>query len=303
MCGDPDFAKTGYRDGATMGAEIGPITSKKSPVFSVLAMKDPGSPSTPLQRIQIVKGWVDATGMAQEKVFDVAGDPNQGSVDTATCQPTGSGPDSLCATWKDPDFDVGQRAFYYARVLENPTCRWSTHVCNANGIDCSNPASVPAAFAACCDAHIPKSIQERSWSSPIWYRPEGLGRVKASVAYGQTPGTDRLKLRAKLGRGLSHELATQDLHVIVRDDDDILNVTIPAGTLQHGNATHVGGLDFVRFTQTGSGPAKLILQTAPADLASADRTDHMVDIEVRIGTFVVQQSRLWTFDGTTLRTR
>src|SRR5262245_4235449 len=303
MCGDLDFAKTGYRDGATMGAEIGPIASKKSPVFSVLAVMDPGYPSTPLQRIQIVKGWVDATGTAQEKVFDVAGDPNQGSVDTATCQPSGSGPDSLCATWKDPEFEPEQRAFYYARVLENPSCRWSTYVCNANGIDCSNPASVPSTFAACCDARVPKTIQERSWSSPIWYRPEGLGRVKASVAFGPTPGADRLKLRARLGRGITHDLASEDLHVIVRDDDAILDATIPAGTLQRGKATNVAGLASVRFAQKRSGPATLILQTAPANFASADRVDHMVDVEVRIGSFVVQQSRLWTFDGTTLRTR
>jgi len=319
MCGDSDFAKTGYRDGATMGAEIGPMPRpqhtttaasadwvarrSKSPVFSVLAVKDPGYPSTPLQRIQIVKGWIDATGTAQEKVFDVAGDPNQGSVDTATCQPSGSGPDSLCATWQDPEFEPEQRAFYYARVLENPSCRWSTYVCNANGIDCSDPASVPSTFAACCDARVPKTIQERSWSSPIWYRPEGLGRVKASVLFGPTPGTDRLKLRARLGRGMTHDLASEDLHVIVRDDDAILDATIPAGTLQRGKATNVAGLASVRFRQKGSGPVTLVLQTAPATLASADRVDHIVDVEIRIGSFVVQQSRLWTFDGTTLRTR
>jgi Protein of unknown function (DUF3604) len=304
MCGDSDFAKTGYRDGATMGAEIGPMRPRsKSPVFSVLAVKDPGAPGSALQRIQIVKGWVDETGTAQEKVFDVAGDPNQGSVDTATCQPSGSGPDSLCATWTDPEFEPAERAFYYARVLENPSCRWSTYVCNANGIDCSNPASVPSTFAACCDARVPKTIQERSWSSPIWYRPEGLGRVEASVLFGPTPGRDRLKLRAKLGRGMTHDLATEALHVIVRDDDAILDATIPAGTLKHGNATNVAGLASVRFAQKRSGPAKLSLQTAPATLASADRVDHMVDVAIRIGSFVVQQSRLWTFDGTTLRTK
>src|SRR5262249_49553841 len=254
-------------------------------------------------RIEIVRAGVDATGAAQEKVFDVEGGPNQSGVNTATCAPTGSGPDRLCATWKDPEFDPAERAFYYARVLENPTCRWSTYVCNENGIDCSDPASVPAAFALCCDARIPKTIQERSWSSPIWYRPEGLGRVKSTIEFGPGPGTDRLKLSAMLGPGVHHDPATKGLQVIVRDDDDILDVTIPAGTLRRGLVRDFAGLKVVKFRQQGTGPARLELKTAPTTLAAADRVDHMVDVEVRIGSFVVQQSRLWTLDGNVLSTK
>jgi hypothetical protein len=172
ICEDPEFLATAYRDGVPMGAETG----LENPTFAVLAMKDPGdpgNPGTPLQRVQIVKGWIAANGQAEEKVFDIAGDANNGAaVDLATCTPTGPGFDTLCAAWKDPEFDPAQRAFYYARVLENPTCRWSTRVCNANGIDCSIPANVPGEFAACCDASVPKTLQERSWASPIWYRPE-----------------------------------------------------------------------------------------------------------------------------------
>ena len=134
-----------------------------------------------------MKGWVDATGTAQEKVFDIAGDAEQGRGRRhATCTPSGAGADSLCAAWKDPEFDPAQRAFYYARVLENPTCRWSTFVCNANRSTAAS-GTVPTAFTACCDPNVPKTIQERSWSSPIWYRPEGL-RSEGDGRFGARPG-------------------------------------------------------------------------------------------------------------------
>jgi len=308
MCADPDLVHTGYRDGATMGAEIGPISGGDSPVFTVLAMKDPGDPGLPgtaLQRVQIIKGWVDTAGTSHEKVFDVAGNANNGaSVDLATCTPTGTGADSLCTTWQDPEFNPAERAFYYARVLENPTCRWSTYVCNRNSIDCSNPPSVPAEFALCCDARIPKTIQERAWSSPIWYRPEGMGKIKAAVKYGKKPGTDRLKLKTTLAQGVAHDLSAEDLRVTVRDDDSILDVTIPAGTFQKGKVKNFAGLKIAKFKQKGTGPAKLIVQTLPTDLSRADRVDHMVEVAVQLGpTFETSQGRLWTFNGKALGTK
>ena len=307
MCSDPDFATTGYRDGATMGAEIGPISGDKSPVFTVLAMKDPGDPGhpgTPLQHVQVIKGWVDGTGAAHEKVFEVAGETSNGAgVDVATCMPTGTGGhDSLCASWQDPEFDPDQRAFYYARTIENPTCRWSTYVCNANHIDCST--TPPAAFALCCDARIPKTIQERSWSSPIFYRPEGLGKMEASVKYGKTPGTDRLKLVTTLAQGSAHDLSAEDLRVTVRDDDDILDVTIPAGTFRNGKLRDFGPLTSAKFQQKGTRHAKLVLRTVPTDLSRADRVDHMVEVVLKVGpTFETSQSRLWTFNGKALGTK
>src|SRR4029453_41321 len=109
ICKDPQFVATAYRDGVPMGAETG----LKNPTFAVLAMKDPGDPGhpgTPLQRVQIVKGWIDASGQAKEKVFDVAGNANNGAaVDLATCTPTGAGFDTLCAPWKDPESEPPKR--------------------------------------------------------------------------------------------------------------------------------------------------------------------------------------------------
>jgi len=305
MCADPEFARTGYRDGATMGAEIGPIAGNASPVFTVLAMKDPGDPGYPgtqLQRVQIIKGWVDGTGAAQEKVFEVVGDANNGaSVDVSTCTPTGTGADSLCTTWQDPEFDPTQRAFYYARVLENPTCRWSTYVCNRAGIDCSG--TVPAAYALCCDARIPKTIQERSWSSPIWYRPEGLGRTMALLRYGRTPGTDRLRLKTTVAQGVAHDLSVEDVRITISDDDTIVDVTIPAGTFRHGRVHNFGNIRSAKFSQRGTKPARLALRTGPMDLSHADRVEHVVDVSVHVGpTFETSQSRLWTFDQNTLVT-
>jgi hypothetical protein len=291
ICQDPEFLATAYRDGVPMGAETG----LQNPTFAVLAMKDPGdpgNPGTPLQRVQIVKGWIDASGEAQEKVFEIAGNADNGAaVDLATCTPTGPGFDSLCAAWKDPDFDTSQRAFYYARVLENPTCRWSKHVCNDNGIDCSIPANVPAEFAACCDATVPQTLQERSWASPIWYRPEGLRRLAATIAFGDTPGTDVLTLSAKLGSG-SHDPQTEDIRLVVRDDDDILDLAIPAGTWIGGQVKDLGAIKLAEFGQNSSG-ATFMLETIPSNFDNADRSNHMVEVELRIGDFVLSQSRLW----------
>src|SRR5207244_11736847 len=99
----------------------------------------------PLQRVQIMKRVVDRGRQPNEKVFEVAGNRDNGAtVYGATCTPSGTGFESLCAVWTDPEFDASERAFYYARVLENPTCRWSTYLCHAQGIDCSDPTSVPS---------------------------------------------------------------------------------------------------------------------------------------------------------------
>ncbi|MFW6067816.1 MAG: DUF3604 domain-containing protein [Myxococcota bacterium] len=172
LCSAPEPIATGYDEGVPMGGELPPRPSDAgAPVFFVSAMRD--AFSAPLQRIQIVKGWVEDEAL-HEEVYDVApeGGPDEGApVDLDTCEPDEEpGADSLCEVWSDPDFDPAHPAFYYARVLENPTCRWSHRQCLAAEVNC---ATVDAGdpFEACCDGSVPATIQERAWTSPVWYAP------------------------------------------------------------------------------------------------------------------------------------
>ena len=317
-CSSPTFVRDAYASGTPMGGEMGPVRNGRSPRFAVWAAKDPGTaaaPGTDLQRIQIVKGWVDPTGQTQEQVFDVAGTAQNGAgVDPATCAPTGSGSPELCAVWTDPTFNRDERAFYYARVLENPTCRWSTLLCKAAGVDpfsTNCPAQAAAAggpWQNCClgpanDAFLDPVIQERAWTSPIWYRPENIARLRAKVRYGQRPGSDRLTMRIRLGR-IPTELdpALNDIQVTVSDDDDILAVTFPAGAL-----TRAGDGRFVLEQPIGpvtsarlvlrDRRASLRLATAPTDLSHADRSDHMVTVALAAGVYRASHTRLWVLRG------
>ena len=164
----PGFVKAGYARGVPMGGDL-KAASAKAPTFMVMAAKDPKSGN--LDRIQIIKGWLDAKGAQHEKIYDVVWsgdrkpDPKTGklpavgdTVDAAKAAYTNSiGAPELSAAWTDPDFDPALHAFYYARVIEIPTPRWSTYDAAALGVP------VPKG--------LPVSIQERAWSSPIWYTP------------------------------------------------------------------------------------------------------------------------------------
>jgi len=174
LCTAPDFVAQAYTSGVPMGGDLRPRPGESAaPRFAVWAAQDPGSahsPGSPLQRIQIVKGWVE-NGERRERVIDVAGGDNGAGVDKATCNQTGGGAGSLCTVWSDPEFDPKVPAFYYGRVLENPSCRWSQYVCNAAGIDCESGAELPEGLQGCCSAEHQPVIQERAWTSPIWYTP------------------------------------------------------------------------------------------------------------------------------------
>ncbi|MCA9549434.1 MAG: DUF3604 domain-containing protein [Myxococcales bacterium] len=175
LCSSASLVAQGYAGGVPMGGVLPANPGSGRPRFVVQAAWDPGTadhPGTRLQRVQIIKGWVDRRGRTHEQVYEVAGDAANGaSVDLATCTPQGPGQRRLCAVWEDPDFSAEQRAFYYARVLENPSCRWSTYECIDAQVDCADPAAVPEAFAYCCDGSAPLTQQERATSSPIWYQP------------------------------------------------------------------------------------------------------------------------------------
>ena len=162
-----DVVAQAYARGVSMGGDL-PANEDETPAFLVWALADPGSGA--LQRVQIIKGWIDSSGETHEFVYDVACSgggavdtethrcPDNGArVDISTCAISGNGAAQLQTVWRDPDFDPSERAFYYARVLENPTCRWSTWDAIRAGVP---PRS-----------DLATTIQERAWSSPIQYQP------------------------------------------------------------------------------------------------------------------------------------
>jgi hypothetical protein len=172
ILGARDAVAVATAGGVPMGGVLRPVVGDAtSPTFYVASLGD--WMSAPLQRVQIIKGWIDAEGKTHEKVRDIACadglevDPtttrcpdNGASVDLATCKPVGdTGAMELIASWTDPEFDPSQGAFYYVRVLQNPTCRWSTY-------DALRLGREP-------DPRVPATLRERVWSSPIWIDPRG----------------------------------------------------------------------------------------------------------------------------------
>lgn len=168
ICGAQNMISQAYAGGVPMGSTLKRPADAASPNFLVAATADSGIAAHHgglLQRLQVIKGWVDEKGVMQQRVFDVAGDPNNGaSVDAITCNPIGSGYKNLCTVWQDPDFVPQQQAVYYARVLENPSCRWDAYQCPQFPED-ERPET-------CDDPDYPKTIRERAWTSPIWVYPE-----------------------------------------------------------------------------------------------------------------------------------
>ena len=186
LCVRPDLVEQGYAQGVPMGGDLVANPADTGPRFVVSALKDPGSPGfpgTPLAEIEIVKGWVDDAGATHEAIVTVAGGlPGPGALDEETCTTDGSGTAALCGEWQDLDFDPNQHAFYYSRLLESPTCRWSALECRAQGVDCST--TPPAGFENCCDGSVPDAIQERATSSPIWVKPVPEPGVGTGLAAG-----------------------------------------------------------------------------------------------------------------------
>ncbi|MYF12922.1 MAG: DUF3604 domain-containing protein [Gammaproteobacteria bacterium] len=164
LCERPDRVAEAYARGVPMGGDLPLGDTEAVPAFLVSAIADSDGEATPLQRLQVVKGWVDDDGQLAQQVFEVAGDPHNGAgVDPATCARHGEGFAQLCAVWRDPAFESTKRAVYYLRALENPSCRYSAWQCLA-----MPPEQRPA---DCADPQTPIAIQERAWSSPIWYTP------------------------------------------------------------------------------------------------------------------------------------
>jgi hypothetical protein len=152
-----------------MGGDLRNASESGAPRFLIRALRDPDGAN--LDRVQIVKGWVNGAGESHERIFDVAvsdgreiGDdgrarqPVGSTVDIATATYSNSiGASGLSGYWQDPDFDPSEDAFYYVRVIEIPTPRWTTHDAAFYGVPL--PESVPP------------TVQDRAYTSPIWYTP------------------------------------------------------------------------------------------------------------------------------------
>ena len=174
LVNDPMAVSKAYAGGVAMGGDL-EGDSAATPAFLVWAMADDSS--APLQRLQVIKGW-EQGGKTHEQIFDVACaggaevDPsthrcpdNGAEVYAEDCSlKEGTGAAELKVVWEDPQFDVNQEAFYYSRALEDPSCRWSTW-------DALRAGAAPR-------SDLPRTIQERAWSSPIWYRsPDGKSKT------------------------------------------------------------------------------------------------------------------------------
>ena len=170
LCDDPALVERGYDGGVAMGGELTGASEGQAPTFVVSALRDPGTAAHPgglLQRVQVIKGWADAEGRIHQQVVEIAGGPNDAGVDEATCAPSvptaadGAGAEALCGVWTDPTFDPTESAVYYARVVENPSCRQTGWAC-LPGDDRPAWCDLPGLL---------KTTQERAWTSPIWYTP------------------------------------------------------------------------------------------------------------------------------------
>lgn len=173
----PDLAPIGYGKGVPMGGDLTSAPSNSSPKFLIQAVRDPDGAN--LDRIQVIKGWLDDRGELQEKVYDVALSDQRKPNGRGQIKPVGStvnipnasytnsiGDPELTVVWQDPDFDRNELAFYYARVLEIPTPRWTAYDAKYFGL-----IDVPD--------EIPMVTQERAYTSPIWYTPsEAVGHLE-----------------------------------------------------------------------------------------------------------------------------
>ncbi|WP_424044361.1 DUF3604 domain-containing protein [Methyloceanibacter sp.] len=162
-------AAAGYSKGVPMGGDLSAAPDGKAPSFLVAAAKDPYSGN--LDRIQIVKGWMNADGKAEEKVYDVVWSDDRKPGADGKLPPVGNtvdvenatwsnsiGEPEMITVWTDPDFDPNQRAFYYARVIEIPTPRWTAYEAKRFDVDMTD--------------EVPMTTQERAYTSPIWYTPK-----------------------------------------------------------------------------------------------------------------------------------
>jgi hypothetical protein len=153
ICSNPHLPVIAYNNGVPMGAVL-PERTAPQPVFVLAGQQDPASAG--IAQLQIIKGWSQDNHQF-EHVYTVKQSPASG------------GESRLCTVWTDDSFDPEQHAFYYARVIEATTPRWSAYDCEALGVDCE--IGPPPDLERCCDGTVPMTLEERAWTSPIWYVP------------------------------------------------------------------------------------------------------------------------------------
>ena len=149
ICNSADLVDQGYARGVPMGADLSPSTDGNFPVLVATALADSGANATPLDKLQIIKGWVDTEGKMHNKVITVAGGD-------------GESHQSLCAVFRDEEFSPTDSVYYYLRAVEHPVPRWHTYDCKA--LEGDKPA-------VCNDGSYPEEVHEMAWTSPIWYQP------------------------------------------------------------------------------------------------------------------------------------
>jgi hypothetical protein len=163
-----DFADRGYAGGVPMGGDLAAAPDGKAPSFMIRALRDPDNAN--LDRIQFIKGWLDKKSETHERIYDVACSDDRAiknrrcekavgtTVNVADASYTNTiGDPLLTAHWVDPDFDPGQKAFYYVRVLEIPKPTWQAYDAKYYNVK--------------MDKEVPMTLQDRAYTSPIWYTP------------------------------------------------------------------------------------------------------------------------------------
>ena len=154
FCAGEGLVEEGYAGGVPMGGDLSAMpASDAHPTFIAFAARDPAEGAAPLQKLQLVKGWIGDQNQMHQVVRAIAG-----------AEDMALGADTLCAVVSDEDFDAGQSAYYYLRVVEMPTRRWSAYDCDRLG---------EARPSMCDDGSLTDTTVEMAWTSPIWYRPEG----------------------------------------------------------------------------------------------------------------------------------